>query len=203
MTITQDFFRSVIQAVDNNFFCYLMTSDDRLINTIKQLNGTRMYDYYSDISLSTENKNVLISHVLTFNAEKHVSRFEIFKDNHLVFISYNGFEKGLISSIIPLSEDFIDKFVKTKICRVADKMTITQDFFISTLFLFKENNLYCKLQSITPKNIYIILKSKKRTFFFLQHMTVLKLLKSLRKSNCRKILLKNMLKQNYVLFGTR
>jgi len=147
MTITQEFFISVMQAVDNNFSCNLMTSDDRLINTIKQLNDTRIYDYYSDISLSTENKDALISHVLAFNSERHISRFEIFNDNHLVFISYNGFEKGVISSIIPLSEDFIDKFVKTKMCRVTDKMTITQNFFIDVLNLINEENLYCESQS--------------------------------------------------------
>jgi hypothetical protein len=146
MAITQDFFTNVMQAVDNDFSCYLMTSDGRLINVIKQLKDVRINNHYYDILLSAENKNILITQILTFNLEKHISRFEIFKNNHLVFISYDGFKKGVISSIIPLSEDFIAKFVKTKICWIADKMTITQDFFISVLRMV-DNNLFCSLET--------------------------------------------------------
>ncbi|MDR1729409.1 MAG: hypothetical protein LBR52_01970 [Prevotellaceae bacterium] len=146
MTITQDFFIDVLCSIDSSFAGHLMTSDRGLINTIQQLNDVRMYDYYSYIPLNTANRNALIIQVREFNSEKHISLFEIFKDNHLVFISCDGFEKGVISSIIPLSENFITKFVKTKICRVSDKMTITQDFFISVLYAV-DNNLLCSLET--------------------------------------------------------
>ena len=147
MTITQDFFISVMQAVDNNYSCHLMTSDSRLINIIRQLKDVRINDYYFDILLNTENKNTLIAHALAFNSEKHISYFEIFRDNHLVFISYDGFEKGVISSIIPLSEDFIARFVKTSMCEVVGKITITQSFLIDTLNLIEDEDVYCELQT--------------------------------------------------------
>ena len=137
-----------MQAVNNNFSCHLMTSDGRLINIIKQLKDVRMNDYYFDILLNTENKNALITHALAFNSGKHISRFEIFKDYyHLVFISYNGFKRGVASSIIPLSEDFVAKFVKTKICEVVGKITITQSFLIDALNLIEDEYVYCELQT--------------------------------------------------------
>jgi hypothetical protein len=148
MTATQDFFTSILYAIDDSFYCHLQTSDNGLINTIQQLNGTKeMYNYFSYIPLNAENKNTLIRHVLAFNSEKHISRFAMFKDNHLVFISYDNFKKGVISSSIPLFEDFIAKFVNTKMCKMTNTKTITQDFFISVLSIFIENNLYCELQS--------------------------------------------------------
>ncbi len=147
MTIAQDFFISVIQVVNNNFLCRLKTSDSKLINIIKQLSDVRINDYCFDILLSAENKNALITYVFECDSEKHISHFEIFKDNHLVFMSHDGFEKGVISSIIPLSENFITKFVNTKICNVtADKMTITQDFFISVLHAV-DNNFWGSLET--------------------------------------------------------
>jgi len=147
MTITQDFFVNVLHAIGDNSCCYLQTSDNRLINTIQQLSNTRMSDHYSDILLNTKNKNALITHVIALGSEVYISRFEILKENQLVFISHDGFKKGVISSSIPLSEEFIVKFVNTKMCVVTDTMTITQDFLISTLTLFKGDNFYCELQS--------------------------------------------------------
>jgi len=99
-----------------------MTSDRRLTNAVKQLKDARMYDYYSYIPLSAENKNKLISHVLAFNSEKHISRFEIFKDNNIIFVAYDGFEIAEIASEIQLSESFIEKYVRTDLCIVLEKV---------------------------------------------------------------------------------
>jgi len=150
MTVTQEFFINVLYVIEGNSFCYLQTSDLGLIDTIQQLHGTtKMYNYFFYIPLNAENKNTLITHVLAFNSERHISRFVMFKDNHRIFISYDGFKKGVISSMsgVLLPECFIAKFVQTKICNLVKKRSITQDFFINVLCLFKGDNIYCDFQS--------------------------------------------------------
>lgn len=148
MTITQDFLISLLHEINNNFSCYLMTSNSKLIDAIQRLRDVRIYNQCSDILLNTENKNEIIKHVLAFNSEENISHFELFIDDMFVFMSHDGFKINVISPIIPLSKEFVAKFVDSKMCTVINTKTITQDFFISVLHLFKKDGLFCEFQSM-------------------------------------------------------
>ncbi|MDR3246020.1 MAG: hypothetical protein LBT50_06260 [Prevotellaceae bacterium] len=121
MTTTQDFFINILQLVDNNLKCSLQTSDNSLINVIKQMKNVKIYDSDSvDILLNLENKQSLINHIIAYNSEEFIYHFEILRNNEIIFISHDGFEIATISSNVQLSEDFITKFVDTGTCIIVD-----------------------------------------------------------------------------------
>ena len=122
MKTTQDFFISVLQLVNDNLICSLQTSDNNLIDVIKHMKNAKIYGWSADIVLSTENKRLLIKQVLLFNSEEKINYFEISKDDNIIFISYDGFEIGSITSGIVLPDIFISKFVTTGMCCVSENV---------------------------------------------------------------------------------
>jgi len=124
MTITQDFFISILQLVDDDLLCSIQTSDENLMHAMNQMKNVKIIGWSADIILSMENKRLLIKHVMSFNTEERINYFLILKDDKIIFISYDGFEIGTIASSITLPDIFISKFVKTGICWVAENIDI-------------------------------------------------------------------------------
>jgi len=130
MTITQDFFVNVLTLFkENNFYCEFQSGYDHLMKGIKQCDNVMIVeDYSAYFPLNEKNKKILIENVLKYHSEKYMNYFEIKSSENIpLFCSYDSFEIAEIASEIQLSENFIEKYVKTELCIVLDKIIYPHD----------------------------------------------------------------------------
>jgi hypothetical protein len=129
MTITQNFFIDVLKLfIKDNLYCDLQSSCDNLIKSIKQFDKAVVIgDYSAYFPLNETNKKILIDNIMLYHSEEYMHHFEIKENDRPLFMAHDGFEIAEIVSEITLSENFIEKYVRTNLCIVWDKIIYPQD----------------------------------------------------------------------------
>ncbi len=127
MAIEKDFFVSVLEMVDDGLMCSLQTYDDDLNAIIDKIKGSKIYSWADTFILDSANKNILIEYA-TDNEDSiaQIYYFEIKKGDDIVFVAYDGFEIGMISSCMKLTEKFVKNFVETDLCGIVDTIVTAQ-----------------------------------------------------------------------------
>ncbi|GHT79476.1 hypothetical protein AGMMS50262_23220 [Bacteroidia bacterium] len=124
MTLTQEFLIDILNLIKgDNLYCYLATSFDNLIDSIKNIEAAVINGNYNcSFHLNDVSKKILIDNVVKYHSEEYVHNFEIKEENEPLFLAFDGFEIANIASKIKLSESFIEKYVRTELCIVWDKI---------------------------------------------------------------------------------
>jgi hypothetical protein len=119
MTETQKFFTAVLDLVPINSSCEIRTSNEELIKTISSLeNSVVTNNYECNFLLTEHNKKILLISVREYHLEEYMHSFEVDYDGKTIFVAFDGFEIGTISSSINLPVNFIDDFVHAGICTI-------------------------------------------------------------------------------------
>jgi hypothetical protein len=122
MTETQCFAVAILNVIPNGYQCEIRTTDDCLIDTIKQMdNGVVTDEYICKFCMTIKNKTLLKKLIECCHAEKNMHYFAIKCENDLLFEAYDGFEIGEFYKEIELPQDFISSFVQKNMCITPSK----------------------------------------------------------------------------------
>jgi hypothetical protein len=118
MTEQQAFFIDLINLMPLGSTLFIQ-SPDLETKSILQIMETTQFDYFKKIVLTSENKNVLFSDIVSNNIQENIQLIEIRDKEELLFEGYDGVKFGTISKKIKLPDDFVYNYIDKDICTIS------------------------------------------------------------------------------------
>lgn len=119
MKLEKSFIIDVINLMPEESIALMQAPSLEVASIVERMEKTE-FEYYNSLSLSKENKELLIQEIINNDIQDHIHSIEIRNNGQLLFEGFDGVEFGTISKHINLPVDF-SKYITEEICTISNE----------------------------------------------------------------------------------
>jgi hypothetical protein len=119
MTETQSFLIDILKLIPEGAVCFIQAPSSDNSNLLKLMQPSK-FDYYTQVPLTSANKQQLIILVNDEHVEQEFQSIEIRLEDKIRFQAFDGMEIGTISKKLQLPVSFVQNYIRSGMCSVSD-----------------------------------------------------------------------------------